>query len=182
MDDLEENLKRCQTAGHVTPFLLQGLLGKWRFQRTLTQLANGSAQSVSGTIHFALQNDHETGADYILYREDGVMQMPNGRAVEVFREYHYIVNPSDGALEIFIVEFGKRAHLFLSLLFEHFEDPRTNEQSWIAGADHLCIKDLYDAKFQVELDGLAARRVLMKYAVGGPAKDYEALTILTPDS
>ena len=181
LGELKENLQHCQEAGHVTPFILKGILGKYKFHRTLTQIVDGSAQTVSGTIRFSLETDEGSGEDYVLYREDGTLLLPNGMAMDVFREYHYLVNLSNGALEIFFVENEKRAHLFLSLLFQ-----RQNEQSaedrntWIAGGDHLCIKDMYNARFEVDLDGLSANHIQMQYNVKGPAKDYCALTILTP--
>jgi len=178
VDDLEANImSRCQSSSHVTPFLLKSILGKWTFQRTLTQLTDYSSQFVSGTIAFSADRNEETGEDFVLYREDGVMELA-GRPIEVFREYHYQFNPSNGALEIFFVESGKRAHLFLSLLFQKQRDG--SDKSWVAGAGHLCIKDLYDGRFVVDLDGLSASRVEMKYKVKGPAKDYEALTTLSP--
>jgi hypothetical protein len=56
-----------------------------------------------------------------------------------------------------------------------------NDQGyWVASSDHLCIKDLYSANFQVKLDGLSATEIIITYRVKGPAKDYESTTIMTP--
>jgi hypothetical protein len=58
---------------------------------------------------------------------------------------------------------------------------QNDEGYWVATSDHLCIKDLYKATFQVKLDGLVATEIIMTYRVKGPAKDYESTTILTPE-
>jgi hypothetical protein len=38
------------------------------------------------------------------------------------------------------------------------------------------------ARFEVELDGLAATNIKMIYRVKGPNKDYESTTILFPNA
>jgi len=109
-----------------------------------------------------------------LYREDGIYRLPSGRDMEIFREYEY--QQKDNMLEIYFVESGKRAHMFLSLKFQE----KNSSGYWVATSDHLCIKDLYSAKFQVKLDGLAATEIIITYRVKGPSKDYESTTYLTP--
>ena len=218
LKDLEDNLKlRCQKRPHhVTSVLLKSLVGRWKFQRTLTPVGTkdatgiqvGSSQSVSGTIQFSLlqqtsgqsnqsdtkEKDEEkttTSVDeeFLLYREDGVMMLPTGKPMEVFREYHYVKNEDTGAMELFFVEDGKRAHQFLNLLFEAQSiQPDSSSHTkiddgivvWTARSNHLCVKDMYNAQFRIELNGLAAQSVQMEYTVKGPSKDYVARTILTP--
>jgi hypothetical protein len=88
-------------------------------------------------------------------------------------------------LEIYFVEGGRRAHLFLSLKFvpETIAVPTSldDKSCWVrATSDHLCIKDLYSATFRVKLNGLSASEIVIKYRVRGPSKDYESTTILKP--
>ena len=209
LSDMEENLElRCrQQPHHITSTLLTALVGKWAFQRTLTPVGEkdgtglqvGTSQSVSGTVEFSLRRPESQSSadgkteekDFLLYREDGFMEMPTGKKMEVFREYHYLRNPASGAMELYFVEDGKRAHQFLSLLFEQDEanvDTSADDIAflsdepvvWKAKSNHLCVKDMYNANFRIELDGLAAKRVQMEYTVKGPAKDYVSRTILTP--
>ena len=80
------------------------------------------------------------------------------------------------AMELYFVESGEMAHLFLSLQFQH----QDKEGYWLATNDHLCIKDLYKGKFRVKLDGLAATEVIITYRVRGPSKDYESTTTMRP--
>ena len=98
------------------------------------------------------------------------------------REYEYEVN--NDALEIYFVEGGRRALLFLSLKFVPEDNISCeNDGYWIkATSDHLCIKDLYSATFRVKLNGLSASEIIIKYRVVGPSKDYESTTILKPQS
>ena len=89
------------------------------------------------------------------------------------------------ALEIYFVEGGKRALLFLSLKFSPEDNISSSDDDgyWIkACSDHLCIRDLYSATFRVKLNGLSASEIIIKYRVVGPSKDYESTTILKPQS
>ena len=88
-------------------------------------------------------------------------------------------------LEIYFIEGGQRAHLFLSLKFvpETFAVPTSMDDKsfWVrATSDHLCIKDLYSATFRVKFNGLSASEIIIKYRVKGPSKDYESTTNLKP--
>ena len=122
------------------------------------------------------------------YQENGIFQLaPGGKELEVFRQYEYECK-DNGILEIYFVEQGHRAHLFLSLQFlkQHVNsnnnnnDHNNNNNRWIATSDHLCIKDLYKGEFQIEFDGVSATQVSMTYRVKGPNKDYESVTQLRP--
>lgn len=119
----------------------------------------------------------------VLYREDGVYEYSPTQKFDVFREYEYEVKHD--ALEVYFVEGGKRAHMFLSLKFTPeavaIDDTTTKTGYWVkATSDHLCIKDLYSATFRVKLIGLSASEIIIKYRVKGPSKDYESTTILKP--
>jgi dimethylaniline monooxygenase (N-oxide forming) len=168
---LEDLTNQVQKGNDITPnIVLSALIGKWSFQRTIRHFNTDVEQNVSGTIHYSL---HGPQLDTVLYREDGVFRLPNGREMDVFREYEYTEN--HGALEIYFIEDGKRADLFLGLKFQN-----KMQEYWEATSDHLCIKDLYKGTFQVTMDGIAASKVTITYRVNGPSKDYESVTHLYP--
>jgi len=185
--DLEREIKRGQDGSRMPKLVLSSILGNWSYDRKIVHLQSGKHEHVSGTVKYSkywtrvCEEDDEAsspGVDNpVLYREDGVYEFSPTQKFDVFREYEYEVK--DDALEIYFVEGGKRAHMFLSLKFV----PTVEEEGgqWVkATSDHLCIKDLYSATFRVRLNGLSASEIIIKYRVKGPAKDYESTTILTP--
>lgn len=167
-EGVEEELRR--QSENVSRAALSALVGKWTFERSITDSLTSSVQRVCGQIQYQLQ---EPNFDSLRYREDGFLELPNGSKIEVFREYEYL--QKDGVLEIYFVENGERAHLFLSLKFEKIENGY-----WVATSDHLCIMDLYKGTFRIAFDGIGASAVEMTYRVKGPNKDYESVTILRP--
>ncbi len=198
--ELETEFLRGQDGSRMPNIVLQSILGKWSFERYIIHLQTKKMERVYGIVNFLkyfdrTSNDGEVdGALFdnicknlakqrpVLYREDGVYEFSPTQKFDVFREYEYECN--NGFLEIFFVEGGKRANLFLSLKF----DPETlsgnaghDGEYWVkATSDHLCIKDLYSATFRVKLNGLSASEIVIKYRVKGPSKDYESTTILKP--
>ena len=185
--------------------VLDAIVGHWTYDRTITQMSDTAIpeQKVSGDVFFSLKHHDEKGDgdlfssslpspsnsrywNTVLYREDGIFTLPNGVKMDVFREYEYQVNPASNTLEIYFVEYGKRAHLFLSLKFQQQQqqqqdDGKVDSNVWIATSDHLCIKDLYKGEFRITLDdGLSASAITMTYRVKGPNKDYESVTYLRP--
>lgn len=160
---------------------LNALIGKWSFERTITEMSSPGArpQKVSGEIFFSVLNDQKmpsparSSFDSIRYREDGLFELPTGKKLQVFREYDYVY--AQDAIEIYFVEGGERAHMFLSLKFDKKENGY-----WVATSDHLCIKDLYRGTFKIAFDGVGARDISMTYRVKGPAKNYESVTYLQP--
>jgi hypothetical protein len=136
--------------------------------RTIRHFDSDRQESVTGVIQYS-----KPSLDYLLYREDGEFHYAPGKSLTVFREYEYI--HKDGNLEIYFVETGKRANLFLSLKFTKQEN-----DLWVATSDHLCIKDLYKGTFEIRLDGIGATQVTITYRVKGPQKDYESVTELRP--
>lgn len=187
---LDEDLHKTANDGGVgggsanmARVALSALIGKWDFRRTITQFNTPSVgpQQVTGVIDFSHilppRKDQEPQVkqewNSVLYNENGIFHVA-GKDLEVFRQYEYVYK-DDGILEIYFVELGERAHLFLSLKFSKKEDGY-----WIATNDHLCIKDLYSATFKIAFDGISAREVIMTYRVQGPSKDYESVTHLLP--
>ena len=168
-EELLKEAQKGQDGGRISPLVLSALIGSWKFHRRIVHFKDNREEFIHGTINFSRPQ-----LDYVLYREDGLYELSPTKTLNVFREYEYLVK--DDTLEIYFVEGGKRAHLFLSLRFTEQNDAGY----WVATSDHLCIKDLYSATFQVKLDGLSATEIIMKYRVQGPAKDYESTTILMP--
>jgi hypothetical protein len=157
-----------QDGSNVPRVVLNALVGKWDFMRTIRHFDSDRQESVTGVIQYS-----KPSLDYLLYREDGEFHYAPGKSLTVFREYEYI--HKDGNLEIYFVETGKRANLFLSLKFTKQEN-----DLWVATSDHLCIKDLYKGTFEIRLDGIGATQVTITYRVKGPQKDYESVTELRP--
>lgn len=188
--DLEREIKFGQDGSRLPKLVLSSILGSWSYDRNIVHLQSGKHEHVSGTVKYSKywtrdgdDDDGDTsssaivGNNPVLYREDGVYELSLTQKFDVFREYEYEVK--DDALEIYFVEGGKRTYMFLSLKFV----PTVGEGDghWVkATSDHLCIKDLYSATFRVKLNGLSASKIIIKYRVKGPAKDYESTTILTP--
>ncbi|KAG7363702.1 Dimethylaniline monooxygenase [Nitzschia inconspicua] len=171
-NDIANEFVKGRNGSHVPAIVMSALIGSWDFHRTIVHFSttnNNHQEQVHGTIKYSRPK-----LDYALYREDGLYRLSEHKSLPVFREYEYVCNGD--MLEVYFVETGKRAHLFLSLKFQE----QTNDGYWIATSDHLCIKDLYRGKFQIKLDGLKATEVVITYRVKGPSKDYEATTIMTP--
>ena len=177
-NELNEEIEKGRHGDRMPQIVASAIIGTWNFDRRIVHLSSlsssptgGKEEHVYGTIRYSRSKE----LDYILYREDGLYELTPVKTLNVFREYEYVVQ-EDGILEIYFVESGKRAHLFLSLKFTE-----QNEQGyWVASNDHLCIKDLYKANFQIKLDGLSAKEIIITYRVKGPAKDYESTTVMTP--
>ena len=175
----------CKGSANMARVALSALIGKWDFRRSITMFnaPSDAPQRVTGVIDFSHilppkkeeDSSEEVKQEWnsVLYNENGIFHVA-GKELEVFRQYEYDYK-DDGILEIYFVEYGKRAHLFLSLKFSKKEDGY-----WIATSDHLCIKDLYSATFKIAFDGISAREVTMTYRVRGPNKDYESVTHLMP--
>jgi len=176
---------------------LSALIGTWKFERKIIQCARPAEppQRVHGEIAFSHMHPSSAGEEddkdddsslfvqkannknldwnTVLYHEQGIFLL-QGKEMDVFRKYEYELK-ENGILEIYFVELGKRAHLFLSLKFQKEQDGY-----WVATSDHLCIKDLYSATFKIKFDGIGASEVIQAYRVRGPSKDYESITVLTP--
>ena len=187
LSDLQNEIRKGQDGSRMPKLILQSILGNWTYDRNIVHFQTLKKERVSGTVkytqysHVSPHSDAE-GSDssekYVKYREDGFYELTPTQKFEVFREYEYIAKHD--ALEIYFVEGGQRAHLFLSLKFVP-ETTQSDDGYWVkATSDHLCIKDLYSANFRVKLDGLSASEVIIKYRVKGPSKDYESTTVLKP--
>ena len=169
ISELEDELEKGRKGSHIPFLVMSALIGSWDFDRTIVHFSNNNRERVHGKIRYSRPK-----LDYVLYREDGLYQISEFKSLPVFREYEYICNGD--MLEIYFVEGGQRAHLFLSLKFQE----QTSDGYWIATSDHLCIKDLYKANFKIKLEGVKATELIISYRVKGPSKDYEAVTVMSP--
>lgn len=168
---LQRQIEKGQDGSLIPSVVLSAIIGEWNFDRQIVHFADERQERVYGKVKYSRPT-----LDHVLYREDGFYELSRTKTLNVFREYEYQV--AGDCLELYFVEQGKRAHLFLSLKFSKQE--RTDSNVWVATSDHLCIQDLYKARFEVMLDGLAATHLRITYRVKGPTKDYESTTILTP--
>ena len=150
-------------------------MGRWKFEREIRDHLSTTIQRVHGTVVYSIPRTQDNHERRLRYREDGVLDLPNGKTLEVFREYDYVCGKDSNTLELYFIENGMRAHLFLSLKFAKHQNGY-----WLATSDHLCVKDLYKGTFEIAFDGLSAKDVSMTYHVKGPNKDYESITRLSP--
>lgn len=200
VSELQKQVQRGQDGSLVPKLILQSILGNWTYDRHIVHFQTQKVERVSGTVKYtkyshaphqpledgdtkedsAIFHTQDPNDNPVMYREDGLYELTPTQKFEVFREYEYITKHD--ALEIYFVEGGKRAHLFLSLKFiPETKSRQSDDGCWVqATSDHLCIKDLYSANFRVKLDGLSASEIVIKYRVRGPSKDYESTTVLKP--
>jgi len=193
--EINDEVKKGQDGSRMPKLVLGSILGQWTYDRNIVHLQTRKVEHVYGTVKYSKYWDRSTDdnddedelrdelRDVTRYREDGIYELTPTQNFDVFREYEYEVN--NDALEIYFVEGGKRALLFLSLKFTPEDNISSSDDDgyWIkASSDHLCIKDLYSATFRVKLNGLSASEIIIKYRVVGPSKDYESTTILKPQS
>ncbi|KAL3906607.1 MAG: hypothetical protein SGILL_009201, partial [Bacillariaceae sp.] len=169
-EDLAKETEKGENGSHVPAIVLSALIGSWDFDRNIVHFSNNHRERVHGTIRYSRPK-----LDYVLYREDGLYELAPGKSLPVFREYEYVC--THDMLDVYFVEGGERAHLFLSL---KFQQDQSSDGYWVATSDHLCIKDLYKGNFKIKLDGTKATELVITYRVKGPAKDYEATTYMTP--
>ena len=143
-EQIKREVARGKQGKDMPGIVLSALVGLWQFERTIEHFGmEARRETVRGKVRYARSGPN---LDAVRYREDGVFLLPNGREIDVFREYEYAVNRED--LEIYFVEEGNRAQLFLGLKFQ----PQLREGCWEATSDHLCIKDLYSATFKIKFD------------------------------
>lgn len=120
---------------------------------------------------------------FLLYREKGMIELPNKHKFEVNQHYIYHFNPHLNTLELF---FCKRDNIkmidyhFLSLRFSRKESSSSSLlNGWIGKNDHLCIDDLYQANFFFQFHHFFVKNFTIQFDVQGPSKDYTSITELT---
>lgn len=121
--------------------------------------------------------DDDDDRVFLLYREQGILSLPNGQSFEVNQHYIYHYHRERNSVEIF---FAKRDNVqvidyhFLSLQFEKKEG-----QGWLGQNLHPCVKDLYNADYLFSFNALEIDKIRIDFHVKGPSKDYSSFTQLS---
>ncbi|GHE75723.1 hypothetical protein GCM10017786_00640 [Amycolatopsis deserti] len=125
--------------------LFAALPGQWTITRNLPGVGR-----MTGSARF-----HAAGPDLLHYREDGRLTLDGGQTLEVYREYHYRLEP--GLIRICFAEPGPPRTLHV-LRFDG-----------VAASDvHLCGQDTYAGHYEFPEDN----RFTVGMRVTGPQKDY----------
>lgn len=132
--------------------VFDGLEGTWDLDRTI----EGQA-SMTGTAVFTRL---DTGM--LKYREEGRIQLADGKTFDGHREYLFERAP--GGFAVFFAEQPPR-------LFHRIAIVRDGDA--LAGsATHLCTPDTYDSSYSFLGDGT----FVIRHTVHGPRKDYLSAT------
>jgi Family of unknown function (DUF6314) len=134
---------------------LDTLLGAWSVERRIEDALSGDIGTFHGTATFTKESDDPR----VLFEEDGVVRFGvySGRAS---RRLFYREGPGS----IMDVSFGD-GHHFINL------DLREGTSKDI----HQCVSDRYEITTVV----IDADHIEERWLVRGPAKDYEAVTLMT---
>ena len=186
--------------------IFSALSGKWNFRRTLTNvhrspvIESSPAGTVSGTALFQSRPADSGGFQEYLYTESGMMIMPEGVAIPVYRRWIW---------KLTILESGKESqddkdikicvyfvkpdgltldYIYQELEFQSYPDPESQEsrlQDHIAIGTHPCRDDIYTSAYQFRMDTEKSQRGCMvnfsiDHEVRGPQKDYTSKTVYQP--
>lgn len=136
-------------AGTPEQRLFVALPGEWNLTRELPGIGR-----MVGTARF-----RESGPGLLHYREDGRLDLDDGPALTVFREYHYRLE--DGLIRICFAEPGPPRTLHVLRL-----------RDATASDVHLCGADTYTGHYSFP----DADRFTVDMRVTGPHKDYSTHT------
>lgn len=128
----------------------QYLLGQWCFYREIAP--HGHAQ---GIAEFLPMTNKE---NYLYYQEQGQFFPNNQQHFRMQRDYIYVCE--ENIIDIYHARSGTQGDFFLKLVFE--------SNTPAAMATHLCVKDLYQAKFSL----INTQTFQIDYHVEGPKKNY----------
>ncbi|MCC3777667.1 DUF6314 family protein [Streptomyces sp. UNOB3_S3] len=131
------------------PDVLAFLTGRWTVDRTLTDLATGSAGTYHGTAEFRADGD---GSGCLLHVEDGELDW-NGTVNRAGRTLRLLPGP-DGTTEVTFAD-GRPFHDL---------DLRTG----LWHTRHPCGADLYDGTFTV----VSPDEWRVRWRTAGPAKEH----------
>jgi hypothetical protein len=150
--------------------------------------------TVDGREESKVGENTDAGLEY-LYIEDGEFTATNGMNFRATRRYVWRYDGKTDKLSVWFVKTDdrKRAdYLFHKIDFEWENNTgATNGVStalstnvltndiadhfgagWKAKADHLCVQDFYDAKYEFVFKAVVLLGFLQTYTVKGPNKDY----------
>jgi hypothetical protein len=136
--------------------LFDRLEGAWDLGRTI----EGQA-TMTGIGRFSRHDP-----DALEYREEGRVQLADGKAFYAHREYRFERAPRG-----FLVFFAEEP----PRLFHRIELMREGD-ALSGSATHLCAPDVYDSDYRFLADGT----FVIRHAVRGPRKDYVSATVFRP--
>jgi len=133
--------------------LFDRLEGTWDLDRTIETQA-----TMTGIATFKRQD-----GDTLAYREEGRVQLADGKVFEAHREYRFKRAPR--GFTVFFAEVPPR-------VFHHIELTR-HDDALLGQATHHCTPDVYDSTYRFLGEGA----FIIRHAVRGPRKDYVSSTI-----
>lgn len=156
----------------------RALHGSWRITRRLTSFrADFPSGSLAGTACFHPRYPTAEGYDgEYLYVEQGSFTNEQGLAFSASRRYVYRYAEAEDRISVwFVKEDGRTVdYFFHDLGFD--VDGRDSGKGWVARADHLCVKDMYESTYRFEFRGANVRALEVGHRVRGPKKDYTSET------
>lgn len=195
---LREDTRSVALAGLTSPrfvarAVFRSLLGTWKLERDLvSKLPSHPTGHFSGTAQFLLRrqtpdglqcaadgtpaatpSDDEEAWEY-LYIEEGEFKTESGFGFKATRRYVWRYDEERDVLSVWFAKPGdaKRAdYLFHEVEFEMPVDGQ-RERGWPAKAEHLCIDDFYDVKYNFAFQAVNLREWSVGYTVKGPKKNY----------
>lgn len=174
MNSLEKDVEEARRTGkNVAKFVFQALEnGKWSFHRTIDDRKSNVKMQVRGTVTFVPIFPSPTG-EYLLYKEEGKLMLPNGQEFDTSHYYVYHYNAEKDTLDIFFSTVGKPEVIdrpFITMSFI------PTSQGWESKAYHLCGCDNYNAKYIFSFQGFSIPSFQVQFDVDGPEKNYRAET------
>lgn len=133
--------------------LLDRLEGTWVLSRIIEAQA-----TMTGRAAFNRQD-----ADTLTYREEGRVQLADGKSFDAHREYRFQRAP--GGFTVYFAELPPR-------VFHNIELMRAGD-AFIGQATHLCTPDVYESAYCFRSDGTFS----IRHTVHGPRKDYVSITV-----
>jgi hypothetical protein len=144
--------------GRRTPVearLFHSLAGEWRLSRAIP-----GQGTMTGVARF-----REVEPGVLRYREQGRLRLSSGAALDVWRDYDYVLE--SGLIRVAFPS-GETLHVLRVAAEPGGEWPL------VATDVHLCGLDTYDGEYRFESES----RITVRMRVRGPSKDYRISTVL----
>ena len=194
MSSLWQTMEASQNGAFVPRAVFRALQGHWKLHRRIDSVGGGlpSGTFVGDAWLHAREPTPEGRSgqerkrfDYegeYLYIEQGTFSFDSGGQAQASRRYVYRYDELDDVLSVWFVKPSEQLvvdYLYHNLAFQKLEvvDEEEGRQRMVANADHLCVDDMYRAKYEFEMMGVRMARWKCTHTVKGPAKDYITETI-----
>ena len=156
----------------VARAIFRSLQGDWWLQRSLTSsISTYPSGTFRGIAKFFPR--YPTAPEYSfehLYFEEGDFETETGLKFRANRRYAYRYSEASDTLSAWFVKTDNKT---VDYLFHELEIlPAKNGSGWRARADHLCIDDTYDVRYEFRFRGANIECWTQAYSVKGPQKDY----------